>query len=388
MFEFEYICHCLVYDGRARHRNCTWTWLLFNYNDNNIRLCTDVNVDRMHGTVLYRLCANRQYVLVHVWIWIRRCLVYDVPWMTRSQLYTRLLFNYNDDGKWPRADVDIHWLWNGPVSVLNEQDVRWYWCMFICKCVISKYTFRHDTITNKYSLGCYSTTMTYGKWLRADVNLDWYGTVLRWIWTNSEYVGIDACLNLNLSLLYTIHYDATAIALSHAIELQWQYHTALRWCLNVYNVGFGWTGSTLLVLTHVYIWMCHYLTSWYHRNCTLYCYWTTIPMAYGSALNMERYRVGFGRTESTLVVVHVWIWICHCSAYDAHRNWTCNYNDNDVRLCADVDWIWNGVMMAVDEQEVRWYWCMFQFEYAIVSYTMHHETIASTHSLLCIQIQL
>ena len=43
-------------------------------------------------------------------------------------------------------------------------------------------------------------------------------------------------------------------------------------------------------------------------------------------------------------------------------------------------------MLAVDEQEVRWYWCMFEFEYAIALYTMHHETITIAH-LLAIKLQ-
>ena len=97
-------------------------------------------------------------------------------------------------------------------------------------------------------------------------------------------------------------------------------------------------------------------------------------MARGSALvlmlieYMERCRVGFGWTGSTLVSVHVWIWMCHCVIYDTPwhamapsqlytRLPPFNYNGNDILLCAciDVDWIWICIMWALDEQTVRWY---------------------------------
>ena len=84
--------------------------------------------------------------------------------------------------------------------------------------------------------------------------------------------------------------------------------------------------------------------------------------------------------------MHVWIWMCHCLIYDApwaapqqlHTRLLFNHDGNDMRLCVDT-WcwlnIWNGVgvMLALDEQEVRWYWYVFQFECAIAWYTMHHE---------------
>ena len=37
-------------------------------------------------------------------------------------------------------------------------------------------------------------------------------------------------------------------------------------------------------------------------------------------------------------------------------------------------------MLTLNEQEVRWYWWMFEFECVIAWYTMHHATIAITHS--------
>ena len=37
-------------------------------------------------------------------------------------------------------------------------------------------------------------------------------------------------------------------------------------------------------------------------------------------------------------------------------------------------------MLGLDEQDVRWYWCMFEFECGLACYTMHHETIAISYS--------
>ena len=32
-------------------------------------------------------------------------------------------------------------------------------------------------------------------------------------------------------------------------------------------------------------------------------------------------------------------------------------------------------MLAFDEQEVRWYWCMFEFKCVFAWYTIHHDTM-------------
>ena len=122
---------------------------------------------------------------------------------------------------------------------------------------------------------------------------------------------------------------------------------------------------------------------WHGHNCTLACYWNTIQWQWWhTALRwcclhvcMERRFVGFGRIVRTLVWVDIWIWMCHCLVYDApwnHRNWTRDYNDNDIR---------------------RWYWChvgcgrtastlvlvhVLTFKSVNVMYTMHHEAITST----------
>ena len=39
-------------------------------------------------------------------------------------------------------------------------------------------------------------------------------------------------------------------------------------------------------------------------------------------------------------------------------------------------YIWNCIVLDLDEQSVRWYWCMVEFECGITWCTMHHDTIA------------
>ena len=120
------------------------------------------------------------------------------------------------------------WLntWNG-IVLLDEQQVRWYWCMFEFECVIA-----------------------------------WY----------------------------TMHHNAIAIAHPSAIQLQLQWHAALRWCL--LNI---WNGVILALdeqfvrwcLVHVWIWMCHYLVYdalWHNHNCTLDCYSTILRWPWHTAL--------------------------------------------------------------------------------------------------------
>ena len=152
---------------------------------------------------------------------------------------------------------------------------------------------------NNCKIACYSTTMAmiYIR-IRTDVD-SIYGTVSCWLWTNRLYVGIGACLNLKVPLL---------------------------------GVRCNMTPSQL------------------HTHLLLK--YTTMAMTYGYALMlmlieyMQRYRVGFGRTVCTLVLVHVWIRICHCLAYDAlwhNRNCTLACYSTTMALC-DVDWIYATVL--------------------------------------------
>ena len=135
------------------------------------------------------------------------------------------------------------WLWT------NRRYVGKHWCIFKLECVITYLAY--DALWNHHDCAhaCYSTTMamTSGSALM----LIEYGTISCWLWTYRQYVGIGACLNLNMPL--------------HGIRC---------------NID-------------------------HHHNCTLACYLTTMVMSYGSGLMlieyMERCHVGFGLTASTLV---------------------------------------------------------------------------------------
>ena len=135
------------------------THLLCNHNGNDTWSCRWL-IDWIYATVSCWRWTNSQYV------GIRACLNLNVSLlgirctMTPSQLHTRLLFNYNDI----RTCADVNWIWNGIVLALDEQEVRWYWCIFEFECLIALYTVHHNIIAIAYS--------------RA-IQLQWY-TVLCW----------------------------------------------------------------------------------------------------------------------------------------------------------------------------------------------------------------
>ena len=240
---------------------------------------------------------------------------------------------------------------NGIMLALDGQFVRrYYWCMFEFECVITWYRSSYDA-PNNCKIACYSTTMTM-----ICTNVDSiYGTVSCWLWTNRKYVGIGACLNLKVSLL-TARCNMTP---SHL-----QTHLLLKYTAMAMTYGY----ALMLILIERMEW-CH---------------------------------AGFGQTDGTLVLVHVWIRMCHYLVNDAlyitpsqlhTRLLLFKYTDNDIRLLADVDWMYGTVriVLAFDEQNVRWYWCMFEFECVNAWYTVYsikpvppvqHKTITITH-LLC-----
>ena len=178
---------------------------------------------------------------------------------------------------WCRLNV-----WNGNMLALDEQKVRCYWCMFEFECDITWYTMHHEW---------HERNLLYS-YLLFNYNGDGIHTVLLILIENVER----------------------------------------------YRVGFERTGCTLILIG-----ACLYLydAQWNHHNCKLACYSTTMVMTYGSALILieyiERYRAGVGGTESTLILVHDWIWMRHCLVYDAlwrHRNYTLICYSNALRTLA------------------------------------------------------
>ena len=89
-------------------------------------------------------------------------------------------------------------------------------------------------------------------------------------WTNREYVGIGAWSNVKTS--YAMHFEIVIVhpcaVETHYTRVQWPWYTHL--------------GLILMLIEYV-----------------------------------ERYRVGIGRTGSTLVLVHGWIQMCDYLMYDA-----------------------------------------------------------------------
>ena len=84
--------------------------------------------------------------------------------------------------------------------------------------------------------------------------------VLCWLWTNRKYVGIGVCLNLNVCVIawYTMRHDTTTIAHLPAIKLYYNGNDTrmarpvlmfiMIECMELFRVGFGRTESTLVMV--------------------------------------------------------------------------------------------------------------------------------------------
>ena len=104
---------------------------------------------------------------------------------------------------------------------------------------------------------------------------------------------------------------------------------------------------------------------------------------------MQRYLVGFGRTESTLVSTGVRLNLnvsilgvrCIVTSSSHHRNFTldCFSNTLQRRWHTVLRGCWLNTYIAYIyyDQAVRRYWCTFCFEFAVTwKKTIHHYTIA------------
>ena len=165
---------------------------------------------------------------------------------------------------------------------------------------------------------------------------------LRWCWLsclrwpNRQYVVIRACLNLNVPLLgirCTMTQSQLHTRLLHYIGID-----DIRLCTDVdYIYGFGRAGSTCIFEFECLVtWYAAYDALWYHHNCTLAYYSTTIAIPHDSAR-------------------WCWCWLNVC----------------------------NGIVLVLDEQEVC---CMMLNLNVSLLGMMHHCTIAITHSS-AIQLQ-
>ena len=247
----------MVYDAKWPNQNCTLAYystaIAIPHGSALILILILIKcMERFHFGFGRTECA---LVLVHIWIWMRH---YILVWHDRNLLHTRLLFNYNGDD----IHMTLHWfwfnIWHVMVFVLDEQEVRYNWCMFEFECVIVWYTI---TITH--------TPAT------------------------------------------EIHYNDNDLWLCVDVD----------WNMERYRVGIDCTASTLL-LVYMWLWICHcWCTMHYDAIAIAYppvIKYTTMAIAYGSALMsleyMGRYPVDFKRTDGILfVLVHVWTLTCNYS---------------------------------------------------------------------------
>ena len=100
---------------------------------------------------------------------------------------------------------------------------------------------------------------------------------------------------------------------------------------------------------------------------------------------MERYRVGFGWTGSTLALnlnVSLLSIRSTMTPSQLHTRLLFKYNANDIRPALRWCWlnIWICIVLALDEQLVSWCWCTFEFECIITCCTINHGTNAIAHS--------
>ena len=241
-------------------------------------------------------------------------------------------------GRWCHVDFE----WTASTFALVHV---WIWmCCYLLYGTRCKMTRSNLHARLRFNCCCNNT------WPGAnvDVDLDWlYGTASCGLWTNRKYVGIGACLNSNASLYKTYFaYDAPCMTWSQfiahlpAVQRQRRCHTY---------------GSALMLILIEY---------------------------------MERYRVGFGRTESKLVLVYVRIWMClrlvYRTAWRHHNNsHTCYCNTLQCQCLITLRWcllnIWNDI---VSDTCRLWPHRQYVVIGACLNlnahtwYTMHYDTIA------------
>ena len=106
------------------------------------------------------------------------------------------------------------WLnkWNGVMSALGEQGVRWYWCMFNVSLLGIRYI-----IAIAYS----SAIQLQWQWYGLGTDVDWiYGTILLcWLLTNSKYVGVGAMPRLQLHTHLIFNYNGNVLRLCADVDV-------------------------------------------------------------------------------------------------------------------------------------------------------------------------
>ena len=229
----------------------------------------------------------------------------------------------------------------------NSKYVAMHWCMFEFECAIEHDTPWHDLNCTLAYLWTTMAIIQRGCWFNiwnvavcVDFELTESMSVLLHVWLWMYHYLIMVHHDTFTWLLFK--YTTMAITSGSALLLMLVEYTKR------YRVGFGWTVCTL-VLVHVWIltcntWLCAdvdvtWITGTGHAGLREFWLWFNTYCVY-----MKRYRVGFGRTACALVLVYVWIWSCHRLVYHTlsqfHTRLLLNYNDNHIWLCTHVDVDW------------------------------------------------
>ena len=204
-----------------------------------IRLCVDVDFDRIFGTVSCWLWTNRTYVGIGACLNLNVALLGTRCNMKASQMYTHILFKHT-------AMTICTAIRNCIVLPLNEQGVR---CKGSCVNLIVPLLGLRCTMTLSQLLTRlrlkYITLvlMTYGSALLLPDYMERYHVGFG----RAACTSISTCLNVpSTGMRHAMHYDTITIAYSPTIQLLLQCHMT--------RVGFGWT-DRMFVLVHVWIWV-------------------------------------------------------------------------------------------------------------------------------------
>ena len=240
---------------------------------------------------------------------------------------------------------------------------------------------------------CYSNTL---QWRRNTIP-HWYwfgamhGTVPCWLWTNREYVNIDAWLNfkvllagirctLRLKLHAHVFLKYTAImAMTHGYDFDfvWIYGT-IR-C----RIVFGRAESTLVLLgacfelvkgsklvllgvgytdcNRTLMWCQIQIQWWWRHTAVRWLFWFLVNIWNGVVLALDEQGVRW-----------YWcIWTCHCLVFDGVVGASCDVqlhrNGDDTWICVNSDfgWIYGTVLCCLwtcREYVYQYYWCIFVLE--------------------------
>ena len=215
----------------------------------------------------------------------------------------------------------------------------------MCHCLVYDAPWR----VHNYIIGCYSNTLRR-----------------RWQMTHNSAV--------ILMLVEYIIWNGIVLASDWQI-VSWYWCMFDSECVSEFKCDIAW---------------CTMHASWHDHNCTLGCYskryngydgtwhttlrwcWCWLNILYGTLpcwFWIYRKYVGIGACLNPNVsLLDIWctmtwsqlhIWLLFQTL---QRRWYMKHDSKPLWCSLDI---WNGVVLVLDEQIVRWYWCMFEFEYVI-----------------------